>query len=64
MGPLLAVICSWLVVNLFRDLSLNVSGYRRILLFISSHRPSLSCTRFVAAGHKTDGHPHPGGRQS
>jgi hypothetical protein len=35
-------------VNLFWDLTLHVSGNRRVLLIISRHSPSLSCSLFIA----------------
>ena len=40
----LTVICAWLVVNLFRNPTLKVSGHGRVRLIISRHRPSVSCT--------------------
>ena len=40
-GHCLTIIGIWLVVNLFRDLALNVSRDGRVLLIISRHRPSL-----------------------
>ncbi|VXC53479.1 hypothetical protein ARTHRO9AX_80174 [Arthrobacter sp. 9AX] len=64
LGPCRIVICGGLVVNLFRDLALNVSGHRWVLFFISRHRPSLSGTR-LAAPHTKNLRPpnYPGGFQ-